>query len=302
MALYPTDPAPVQLQPEQVQALLRYLDLLPPSTELLPTILPSPPLAFLMQHIDSLPPNLTSFFSAVLTPQARSKIPTIRNRRLEWASRNSPLALSAYSARERHPLLFERIVGGGVVPARPAAASLEAEEEWGQNGALPGGRAQHGNLGALLQAFEDEREGERRRDRKREERLRENEETEEFDSESDDEEDIVVDDGGQEGPDEELSEDERLQAFERLIKEKWLDGREVSLSFAHHLTALLCEANFWLSSRTLQSLPYDSVDFDETLDPSPNQGFSQDRWFDDEPEETSNDAPSSTLAEGEYDY
>lgn len=250
MALSPTDPAPVQLQPEQVQALLSYLDLLPPSTEPLPMVLPSPPLAFLTQHIDSLPPNLTCFFSAVLTPQDRSKIPTIRNRRLEWASRNTPLALSAYSARERHPLLYERIVGGGVAPARPAAASLEAEEEWGQNAALPDGRAQHGNLGALLQAFEDEREGERRRDRKREERLRENEETEEFDSESDEEEDMDIDDGGQEGPDEELSEEERLQAFERLIKEKWLDGREVSLSLAHHLSALLCEANLVVFSNS----------------------------------------------------
>lgn len=248
MAIPAVDAVPIQLEPAQAQAILRYLGLLPPAaaastgsddvgsttSAALPSALPSPPLPFLAQHIDALPPNLAVLFGKVLSPQARSKIPTIRNRRLEWALAG-PVALSAYSARDRHPLLYERIVGGGVAPpARPAAqaAADDAEDDWGQNRAVLGGRAQHGNLGALLQAFEDEREGERRHDRKREERQRENEETEEFDSESDeDDEDDgpAPDDGGQVGPDEELSGAERLLVFERLVREKWIDGHEVRL-------------------------------------------------------------------------
>lgn len=56
-----------------------------------------------------------------------------------------------------------------------------------------------------------------------------------------------------------------------------------------------------------QSLPYDAVDFDESLDPSLSHSLSEDRWFEDEPEDSSaaaadGDQPMSTLAEGEYDY
>lgn len=242
MAIQPVDASAPVLEPLQLQAILGYLGLLPPVSTATadgsstvaaappPLALPSAPLHFLATHIDALPPNLAAYFGPVVTPQVRSGIPTIRNRRLQWALA-SPPALSAYSARDRHPLLYERIVGHEVAPpARPSGAADEAEDAWGQNRAVLGGRAQHGNLGALLQSFEDEREGERRRDRKREERLRENEVTEEFDSESEDEDEEVdqpQDDGGFVGPDEELSGEERLQVFERLVREKWIDGHEV---------------------------------------------------------------------------
>lgn len=59
-----------------------------------------------------------------------------------------------------------------------------------------------------------------------------------------------------------------------------------------------------MSDVVLQSLPYDLVDFDESLDPPINHSLCEDRWFDDEPEESVTGAPSSTsaLPEGEYDY
>lgn len=240
MAIQPIDAIAPDLEPLQLHAILSYLGLLPSASTgmadssstaapALPLALPSSPLHFLATHIEALPPNLAAFFAPVVKPQARSSIPTIRNRRLQWALA-APSALLSYSARDRHPLLYERIVGNEVAPpSRPsdAAAAEDAEDTWGQNRAVLGGRAQHGNLGALLQSFEDEREGERRRDRKREERLRENEVTEEFDSESEDEDDSILDDGGQVGPDEELTGEERMLMFERLVREKWLDGYEV---------------------------------------------------------------------------
>jgi len=316
MAIQPVDVSTPALEPLQLHAILGYLGLLPPASTASadagstaaappPLALPSAPLHFLATHIGALPPNLAAYFGPVVTPQARSGIPTIRNRRLQWALAGPP-ALSAYSARDRHPLLYERIVGNEVeLPSRPPGAAAEdAEDAWGQNRAVLGGRAQHGNLGALLQSFEDEREGERRRDRKREERLRENEVTEEYDSESEDDNDEAdrpQDDGGQVGPDEDLSGKERMEAFERLVREKWIDGHEVRLA------CISDDRRVYADRHTLdvsQSLPYDVIDFDESLDPPVSQSLSEDRWFDDEPEESASSEPLSTsvLAEGEYDY
>lgn len=99
---------------------------------------------------------------------------------------------------------------------------------WAQEKGVLGGQAKIGRFGALLKGFEEEREGERLRGRKKEERKKEEGEGEEFDSESDEEED----EADRDGPLLEGTVEERIESFERLVRERFLNGLEVSFRFS----------------------------------------------------------------------
>lgn len=91
-----------------------------------------------------------------------------------------------------------------------------------------GGGAKIGRFGALLKGFEEEREGERVRGIKREERRAEEGEGEEFESESDEDE-TEGDGDGREGVGGTV--EERIATFERLVRERFLNGLEVSAAY-----------------------------------------------------------------------
>ncbi|CDZ98688.1 Protein of unknown function DUF2052, coiled-coil [Phaffia rhodozyma] len=282
----------------EISTILQYLSL-PPST-----ILPTPALQFLSTHLSSLPPSLAALFSKETTPKARASIAGIRNRRFRWANQAStPGVLRVGSGRERHPLLFDRIVGSGIdlhsgssyeesdTASRGGNADEEEDDEevWGQMKGVLGGKAKVGKFGALMKGFEEEREGERRRGLRREEIKAERETGEEFESDSDDDDDDDGENGGEERKRREEDTfwgekgEDRIQVFERILKERWIDG--------------------------LEDLDYDAVDYDETWDESSTESLSQDAWFDDEPATSSlggvlteRSSQASGLAEGEYDY
>lgn len=204
----------MSLTESDLQKIQTYLAL-PPGPSL-----PSPPLQFLTDHLPLLPPSLALLLSKPTTPQGRTTIAQIRNRRYRWASQTPPPpALRVSRGRDRHPLLFDRIVGSGV-DIRDEEG--EEEEEWGRTRAVLGGGATIGKFGELMKGFEEEREGERRRAVRKEEARRERETAEEFESDSDeDEQEHRVDSfWGAEV-------EERVRVFERILRERWLDGLEV---------------------------------------------------------------------------
>lgn len=214
----PRPPLPPQRSPPEIMALCAtYLALPPPASSMTP-------FAFLSAHIASLPSNLGRLYSPIVLPQPRSAIPTIRNRRLRYASA-SPPALSVAHGRDRHPLLYERVVGSEPPPPVPRSEAAtnddDDEEAWGAQLVLAGEKAKHGKFGAMMKGFEEEREGERLRSRKREEHKVEAAEGEEFDSESDEDEMALEEELAEE------SVEQRMAAFARLLKERFLDGLEV---------------------------------------------------------------------------
>ncbi|KAF8272507.1 hypothetical protein EI94DRAFT_1566176 [Lactarius quietus] len=133
-------------------AILSYLQL-PPDYSPSPTTAPIP---FLSKHIHQLPSHLLHLFSTITTPQQRTAVLVIRNRRFNFAQSDPP-TLRVFPARQLWPELWESPGEIGQEPRRE-------EEEWADTAFLGGKRKPFvGRLGALLGEYEEERQMERAR-------------------------------------------------------------------------------------------------------------------------------------------
>ncbi|WVQ69117.1 uncharacterized protein L199_007331 [Kwoniella botswanensis] len=287
------------LSPDQVQSMLSYLDL-PPSD-----FLPLPPISFLTQHISNLPPSLLEHFT-FLTPKQLTSIPTIKHRRLLYATSNpKPNILGVSQSRLRWPLLWERLGGDPFSAINENSQSAIEEEQWVSEGFMNDPNSdreknqQVKKLGGFLRVLEEERESENVRMAKRMERRLDNQGEEFDDSDSDEDEN-----GGQRNGREtsgnriEVKEDQKEveRVFEKRILEIFLDG--------------------------MDTIDYTSIDFHEPPggDPIALQD-EEDRYFDDEePSRTPNghdqgagqedifqsrlkeDGKQTQNGQGEYDY
>jgi hypothetical protein len=199
------------------------------------TTLPTTPLKFLSDHINTLPPSLLRSFSSVTTPRQRASIRQIKARRLIYASSTPPpVELSASSGRLRWPLLWDRM--GGSIDLPLPSSNIKGEETWVKDHFLPGaeGRQHVKKLGGFLRGLEEEREMDQMRAAKRAERRLDNV-GEEFDEESDEDEDeetardrvktaAALPIAGAVAENQE----EVKQAFERKLLEMFVDGLDVS--------------------------------------------------------------------------
>ena len=241
---------------EESPALLKYLSL-PEDYE------PSPkedPLGFLKLHISVLPRYLLQSFSNVLTPRQRTSIPLIKNRRTNYVFQSHSPKLKWDRGRVLEPLLWENMNAGRTTSTAAASGptvqqpGIEAglqEREWAERhfvgyhgvrsrsdptGEQTTPKGYVGRLGELLGEYEEEREAERLRSLRRERiaaTSNERETEEEFETDSSDEE-IATSVARQPETTEEVQ-----NAFERLLRERFIDGfLPVSLT-CFPLTALL---------------------------------------------------------------
>lgn len=223
-----------------VQSTLKYLGL-PADYKPAPD---QDPFGFLSLHIAVLPQAYLLAFAHDVTPRQRTAIRLIKNRRTQYAVNSSPSALRWDRARLLEPQIWNSMNTGTSLnpaarpppPPRPGADAADDEREWadshfmgyrltssGSAGAGPSAlKAQKGyvgRLGDLLAEYEEEREAERLRAVRIERAAiaaAERDTEEEFDSESSDEEDDM--------PPEPESEEEVRSAFERIIRERFIDG------------------------------------------------------------------------------
>lgn len=252
---------------ERDAKILRYLSL-PADNE------PSPskdPIGFLKQYISILPPSLLQLcFSDVLTPLERSKIPAIRNRRLDYHS-SAPAQLSFPVARNKWVTLWDEVAPAGAVLREDwrdqAKEGRRDEETWAESNFLAGKTlaGERNRLGKLLGGYEEERVGEETRAqrgerlqeyRKEEEVLKREKELEGSDEEEEemDDQDVV---GGERGWN--SGDNEQLRrVFERVLKERLIDG-------------------------LLENFDYDAVDWDSRWDKQSRDD--EERWFDEDDED-----------------
>lgn len=133
-------------------AILSYLQL-PPDYSPSPT---TEPISFLTKHIHQLPSHLLQLFSATTTPQQRTAVLVIRNRRSNFALSDPP-TLRVIPARQRWPELWE-------APGELGHEQRREEREWAETAFLGGKRKPFvGKLGALLGEYEEARQMERAR-------------------------------------------------------------------------------------------------------------------------------------------
>jgi hypothetical protein len=111
------------------------------------------PVAFLTKHIHQLPSHVSHRFSAITTPQQRTTVVLIRNRRFDFAQSN-PAELSFSVAKRRWPQLWE---GSELIMHEEAREKAQEEKEWAESAFLSGGQAFVGKLGTLLGEYEEER-------------------------------------------------------------------------------------------------------------------------------------------------
>ncbi|EGN93029.1 hypothetical protein SERLA73DRAFT_190173 [Serpula lacrymans var. lacrymans S7.3] len=218
-------------------ALLNYMGISQNSTPL-PS---SDPISFLKEHIHQLPPNLAVLFSLKTTPQQRTVIPAIRNRRLKFTTLN-PRELSFVAAKSTWPLLWQG-------RERRGQEEAKAEREWAQKDFLKGSKQHVGKLGTLLGDYEEEREAERVRVLRRENI---NNAGDDFVPEEDESESDEEDNSATTGQEEESAEEAKA-SFERLIRERFIYG-------------------------LLEGIDYDSVDWNEQYDEEDERDI-EDRWF-----------------------
>ncbi|KAI0307237.1 hypothetical protein B0F90DRAFT_540707 [Multifurca ochricompacta] len=120
---------------------------------------PSPataPVPFLNKHLHQLPFYLLHSFSATTTPQQRTAVLMIRNRRFNF-TQSDPPELRFAAARQQWPSLWEGAERFGHEVGRE-------EKEWADTAFLGGGNKVFvGKLGTLLGEYEEERQVERAR-------------------------------------------------------------------------------------------------------------------------------------------
>ena len=184
---------------------------------------PSPttaPVAFLTKHLRELPSHILHRFSAITTPQQRTAVVLIRNRRFNFTQSNPP-ELSLSVARRQWPQLWE-----GTEPIGHEEARQEAREErmWAESSFLGGGdHAFVGKLGTLLGGYEEERHLEHGRQTRRGRR---------------DllvpEEDESSEDGSRPATPEPVPVQDLQASFLRRVRERFIYGRlEVSVQRLH---------------------------------------------------------------------
>lgn len=247
-----------------VQSVLSYLGL---SSDYSPSPADEPA-RFLAIHLRELSPDVLAPFSSLLTPQQRTVLPAIRNRRQKYAS-IIPKELSFDEARKRWPLLW----GGR---DRPGIEQGKEERVWVDREFLGGQRGQVGKLGRLLSEYEEEREAERFREA-RQENMAQRFAMQSLDEEVEEEEEDEDED--QSGPvvEEEETPDQLRINFERLIRERFiyglLDVRFMKSAIVLHLRV-----------KPYQRADYDAIDWDDRWDEI-NEQDSEERWFEEEEEE-----------------
>ncbi|CAL1701037.1 unnamed protein product [Somion occarium] len=201
------------------------------------------PIDFLTQHLRHLPPNILAQFSSVTTPKQRTTVSAIRNRRLRYTESNPP-ELSFTGAKSTWPTLWQGREPRGKDEAKE-------EQEWAEKQFLEGQEKHLGKLGALLGAYEEEREAERFRSiRRHEAELAESLPEEDEDTDEDEEPGAA--------PLEELTPEDAQELFLRRVKERFIYG-------------------------LLDSIDYEKVDWDERWDVGIDRD-EEDRWFDEEEE------------------
>ena len=176
---------------------------------------PSPetePIAFLSKHLLQLPPHLLMNYTYITTPNQRTAIATIRNRRLHYANMNPP-DLQFNHARATWPDFWQG-------QERQVGQSGDDERAWAQSEFLEGKKQFVGKLGNLLASYEEERESEGIRMLRRNRAAVKNDFVPEEDGDSDDDSQ----------PTQETETEEEVKAsFERRIREFFVYGRlEVS--------------------------------------------------------------------------
>ncbi len=124
---------------------------------------PSPataPVPFLTKHLRQLPPHILHWFNSITTPQQRTAVLLIRNRRFNFTQSNPP-EFHFPAAMRQWPTLWEEPKPIGQEEARE-------EKEWADNTFLGGEHQTYvGKLGTLLGGYEEERQSERHRQAKR---------------------------------------------------------------------------------------------------------------------------------------
>lgn len=290
-------------------AVLKYLDL-PGDYQPSPS---SDPLAFLRLHLSVLPPSLLSSFSELTSPRERASIPLIKNRRTLYALSHPP-DLGWDRGRWLEPLVWDSFNSSMNVsaqtsgaPPRPGVEAGELEREWaesdfvgygligktdspngrrGQTSKVAGengtGRGHVGRLGDLLAEYEEEREAERIRLLRRERAAvaaAEREAEEEFDTDSDDEENPSGEPNAL--ADDHDSPQQVRDAFERLLRERFIDGLLSVRRFGSNQTLQLLASHIWsLWLWLAQAEIYEKVDYEEKWDPDDRDD--EERWFDDD--------------------
>lgn len=118
------------------------------------------PVPFLTKHLRQLPPNILQRFNFITTPQQRTAVLLIRNRRFKFAQSNPPDFRFPAAVRQ-WPALWEE-------PKRIGQEEAMEEKEWADTTFLGGEHQTYvGKLGTLLGGYEEERHSERHRQAKR---------------------------------------------------------------------------------------------------------------------------------------
>lgn len=221
-------------------AILSYLQL-PPDYSPSPTTAPVP---FLTKHLRQLPTHLLHLFSAITTPQQRTAVLLIRNRRFNFVQ-SDPASLHFVSARQRWPALWEG-------PGEIGHEQSHEEKEWAETAFLggPGERKPYvGKLGALLEGYEGARQMERAR-------LARHAHQDVFVPETEEDE-ITDSDDDQDSVEPEVTESAQAfqESFLRRVRERLIYGQ--------------LEWDF-----------YDKLDWDDSWDREDKDA--EDRWFDDD--------------------
>ncbi|KAF8607832.1 hypothetical protein BDV93DRAFT_519830 [Ceratobasidium sp. AG-I] len=225
---------------------------------------PSPskePIEFLKRHINQLPPHLLVLFSShpKATPRARSSIPTIRNRRCNYAAEEpkalDPDILSREDAAVWDLVNDERPQGQMTVRPTTEQSDEDAADEraWADQEFQGGIKGHVGKIGELLGQLQEERTRERQRAVRRQAvgaRRREEETMEEEEESTDEGEE---EEGDRRPPPADAAEKD----IRRLVRERFISG-------------------------LLSEFDYDVVDWDEKWDPDDRDN--EDRWFDEEEE------------------
>lgn len=124
---------------------------------------PSPataPVPFLTKHLRQLPPNILQWFNSITTPQQRTAVLLIRNRRFNFTQSNPP-DFHFDVVIGRWPALWEGNKRIGQEEGRE-------EKEWVDTTFLGGEHQTYvGKLGTLLGGYEEERHSERHRQARR---------------------------------------------------------------------------------------------------------------------------------------
>ena len=205
---------------------LRYLDL-PDDYE------PSPigaPFAFLQQNLHQLPHHLAVQFSSSVPSHERTKLPLVRNRRLQYiASTPGQKAISFPRARARWPMLWEASGTARDDSSKPGDFYAAEEREWAKADFLGGQATQVGKLGSLLSEYEAERDADRARQLRRDHSIRqammpqlgEEEEDTDDDEEQESEAAAAVANATEDAKE---TVQQHREAFERLVRERLIYG------------------------------------------------------------------------------